>query len=123
MSERITETDWEQSIVDLAHMLGYVVAAFRPARTEKGWRTPCKYDGEGFVDLALASEEKKRLLFVEVKSRTGKLTKGGYINRKGRLDYQMGQEDWLRVLKATGAECYVWKVGQITLEEIVRLLE
>lgn len=50
----MTETEFEQAVVDLAHTFGWRVAAFRPARQGQGWVTPVKYDGAGFPDLTLA---------------------------------------------------------------------
>ena len=50
----MTESEFSDSVVELAHMFGWRVAAFRPARTTKGWRTAVRYDGAGYPDLSMA---------------------------------------------------------------------
>ena len=58
--------------VDYLRMRGWLVAHFRPARTERGWRTPGQYDAQGFPDLAIARDGQVEL--IEVKSGRGKTT-------------------------------------------------
>jgi len=65
-TQPMTESEFEQAVVGFAHMFGWEVAGFRPARTAKGWRTPVKYDGKGFPDLTLAHPD-GRLIFAELK--------------------------------------------------------
>ena len=65
---------------------------FRPARTERGWRTPVQADGAGFPDLVLVRE---RVVFVELKSDTGRLA-----------DQQAG---WLQALVEAGCEVHLWR--------------
>jgi hypothetical protein len=48
-----SETQFKQHIADLARLHGWKVAHFRPARTEKGWRTACEFDAKGWPDLFL----------------------------------------------------------------------
>ena len=48
---------------------------------------------KGFPDLTLVKG--KRLVFVELKTETGRL--------------MAEQKEWLALLEATGAECYVWR--------------
>jgi len=50
----MTESEFSDAVVDLARMFGWRVAAFRPARTTKGWRTAVRYDGAGYPDLSMA---------------------------------------------------------------------
>ena len=69
---RQSETAFQQQVIDLAHYTGWVVAHFRAARTEKGWRTPVAADGAGFPDLVLVNRSQKRVLYVELKSEDGK---------------------------------------------------
>lgn len=49
----MTEAQFTQRVVDTARLYGWLVTHFRPARTEKGWRTALSGDS-GFVDLVLA---------------------------------------------------------------------
>jgi len=86
---RVTEAAFQQTVIDLAHMLGWKVAHFRPARTEKGWRTPVAADGAGFPDLVLVRE---RVVFMELKSDRGRLS--------------VAQRAWLDDLSAAGVEAY-----------------
>jgi hypothetical protein len=49
----MTETQFLQRVIDTAKLYGWLVCHFRPARTERGWRTAVQGD-TGFVDLVLA---------------------------------------------------------------------
>jgi hypothetical protein len=86
----ILEKDWQTQVIDLARLLGWRVAHFRPAKTSKGWRTAVAADGEGYPDLTLTRD---RVIFLELKRETGKTTQA--------------QRDWLTALHTAGAETYV----------------
>ena len=62
----MTETEFEQAVVDLAHTFGWHAVGWRPAKTDKGWRTPVKYDGHGYPDLTL-THPRGRVIFAELK--------------------------------------------------------
>ena len=49
----VSEREFLDSIIETAHDLGWRVAHFRPAQTEKGWRTAVQADGVGFPDLIM----------------------------------------------------------------------
>lgn len=66
----MTEDDYVRRIIDTAHLYGWRVTHFRPARTDKGWRTALQGDG-GFVDLVLAKHG--AVLHVEVKTDKGRV--------------------------------------------------
>lgn len=66
---RVSEAEWQRTVIECAQVNGWTVAHFRPARTQRGWRTPVEADGAGFPDLVLARPPE--LLFVELKSDTG----------------------------------------------------
>jgi len=110
----ISEKDFQSQIIDALHLYGYRVMHSRPAMNRRGhWSTPLQGD-PGFPDIVAARPERSngeggRLIFVEVKGVVGKLSKA--------------QQEWLAVLEFTAAEVYVWKVGEITIEEIVGILE
>ncbi len=72
-SVQISERDLQNAIVDAAHLYGYLVFHTRPALSAKGWRTPVQYDGVGFPDLVLTNAE--RIIFAEIKSAKGKLSR------------------------------------------------
>ena len=61
------EQQFLNNIVQLAHLHGWMVAHFRPAKTDKGWRTPVSADGKGFPDLLLIHPQRGKLLVIEVK--------------------------------------------------------
>lgn len=66
------EKQFQKIVIDAAHLYGWKVAHFRPARTAKGWRTPVAADGQGFPDLVLVKSF--RLIFAELKTDTGRLS-------------------------------------------------
>jgi len=99
MSIGISEKDFAKWLEELLEIYGYKWVHFRPARVRRGgkeiYETP--YTGhKGFVDYVIAHEEKKRLLFVELKSEEGRVSPE--------------QERWIEVLR----EC----VRQITYTPI-----
>ena len=49
----MTEAQFTQRVIDAARLYSWLVTHFRPARTERGWRTPLQGDS-GFPDLVLA---------------------------------------------------------------------
>ena len=73
----ISEKDFLAQIIELAHLNGWVVAHFRPARViedgRESWRTPVQGD-PGFPDLILLKPP--YLLVLELKSEKGKATPG-----------------------------------------------
>lgn len=89
------EREFLEQIIELAHLLQWRVAHFRPARTATGWRTPCQADAAGWPDLVLVKGN--RLLFRELKTSTGKLT--------------AAQRDWLAALEAAGQDAKVYRPG------------
>lgn len=98
----MTESQLQDAVIELARLLGYRVAHFRPAKTEQGWRTPVQGDGKGFPDLVLARPG--RLIFLELKSKVGRLT--------------VEQRAWLELLGAAGAEAFTacpdqWTSGSL----------
>lgn len=88
------EAELQDAIAAYARTIGYTVAHFTTAISPRGQHmTPVKYDGKGFPDLVLVRPP--RLIFVELKSDTGKI----------RPDQQW----WLDRLTGTAAEVYVWR--------------
>lgn len=90
----MTEADLQQLVTDAAELYGWLWAHFRPAQTARGWRTPVEGPlGMGFPDLVLVNERKGRVMFVELKSPTGKLS-----------DRQLAVRDYFQ---SAGAEFHV----------------
>lgn len=67
----MTEDEYQTRILDFAKMTGWMCMHTRPAKTEKGWRTPLQGHA-GFPDAVLARAGV--VWFFEVKSETGQLT-------------------------------------------------
>jgi hypothetical protein len=98
------EADFQEQVIEHARALGWRVAHFRPALTEKGWRTPVSADGAGFPDLVLVRD---RVIFAELKSESGTLSDD--------------QAEWLTALRYANAEEHVWRRGDWeAIEEALR---
>lgn len=65
------EADFQRTVIEAARVLGWLVVHFRPAKTEKGWRTAISGD-PGFVDLVFA--KRGRVIHAELKSEGGRLS-------------------------------------------------
>ena len=88
---RVSEADFQGSVVNLAQALRWRVAHFRPAMTNHGWRTPVAADGKGFPDLVLVRD---RVVFAELKGTDGRL--------------KPAQAAWRDALLAASVEWYLW---------------
>ena len=89
----VRESELQHAVVELAHLRGWLVAHFRPARLESGRViTPVSADGAGFPDLVLVRD---RVLFVELKSERGRLAPA--------------QELWRDRLLQADAVWHVWR--------------
>lgn len=70
-----SERDLLDQVLELSVLLGWEAAHFRPALTQRGWRTPVQGSlGKGFPDLVLVRARDRRLVLAELKSDTGRLT-------------------------------------------------
>ena len=89
-----TEQEFQDAVADLAQLLEWRRAHFRPAIAAKGYRTPVQYDAAGFPDLVLIRPP--RVIFAEMKSEKGRVSEP--------------QREWLRDLGACpGVESYTWR--------------
>ena len=68
----LTEAQFTETVIELAKFHGWMVSHFRPAWTERGWRTPLQ-GHKGFPDITLARNGV--VLIVELKTIKGKTTK------------------------------------------------
>jgi hypothetical protein len=99
----VPEAAWQSQFIELAHLFGWRVAHFRPAKTSRGWRTPVQGDGKGWPDNVCVRE---RVIFVELKRVGGKLSPE--------------QQEWMDWLQQAGQECYVWTIDD--MEQAVEVL-
>lgn len=90
----VLESELEGNVIELAELLGWRVAHFRPAMLPSGrWATHMK-GKKGYPDLTMA--RRRRLVFAELK-RTGE-------------DPTSEQVDWLEVLGSVpGVTAVVWR--------------
>lgn len=107
MTARRTESGYQRTVLQLARLLGWATAHFRPALTRRGWRTPVQGDGAGFPDLVLLRGE--RLIFAELKSRRGVTSPE--------------QRAWLDALRRVpGVEVCEWRDGVTPWQEVEGVL-
>ena len=66
------EAEHQKQVIELARLLGWRVAHFRPAQTSRGWRTAVAADGAGFPDLVLVRDG--FVIFAELKTDKGRLS-------------------------------------------------
>lgn len=88
----MSEDNLLTSVLDMCKVLGLRTAHFRPARTEKGWRTAVSGDGKGFPDLVILGN---RLIMRELKAGRG------YSSAEQRI--------WLNALFAAGVDATIWR--------------
>jgi len=103
---RQTERDFQRAVIELAHLLRWRVAHFRPAQNSKGvWRTPVAADGAGFPDLVLLRGT--RAIVAELKSEPGRV--------------RPEQQAWLDSFNAASVAAYLWRPRDWpTIEAVLR---
>lgn len=112
-STAMSEGQLQDAVIELARLLGWRVAHFRPAATGRGYRTAVQGDGAGFPDLVLVRNG--HLIFAELKADRGR--------------HSLDQHEWLNDLLAVSVgshrvwvyEC--WRPSQWldgTIERVLR---
>lgn len=91
---RESEASFTRAVLAYAHLHGWRCAHFRPARTERGWRTAVSGDGVGFPDLIMVHPGRGRVVAAELKVGANKPTPS--------------QRDWLSAFGAAGVSAYLW---------------
>lgn len=95
---QISESAFTHQVIQLARVLGWRVAHFRPAMTKRGrWVTAVQGDGAGFPDLIML--RKDRRIMAELKAAKGKTTEE--------------QDRWLEAARCAGFEVYLWRPAMI----------
>lgn len=107
-SPKLTERAFQRQVIDLAHLRGWDVAHFRPARVLRGgketYETPIDQEGKGFFDLFLVRD---RLVVIELKVPPNKPTEHQLL--------------WLARYKRAGVEAYIYYPSQwAEIEEVLR---
>jgi len=93
---KISEADFQDAVVEVAHLYRWHVSHFGRARTKDGWSTPVRYDGKGFPDCVFVHPD-GGVLFVEFKAERGRLSKD--------------QAAWGAWLDDAGADYCLWRPG------------
>ena len=91
---RETEFEFMKKVLQMAKLLGWRTAHFRPGMTSNGkWITAVSGDGAGFPDLVLVRRE--HLMFIELK-------------RDMESEMSDSQIAWMAALLGAHIECAVW---------------
>lgn len=98
----ISEAAFQSVVTDYAELVGWTWCHFRPARTDKGYRTAMS-GRKGFPDLVFAHSG--RVLFVELKTQRGVVS--------------ADQRHWLDQL---GEHARLWRPADWNSGEIIRTL-
>lgn len=91
----MSEAEFTSAVIQAAQAFGWIVAHFRPAKTEKGWRTAVQGDGKGYPDLTLVHPKWRRVVIAELKAEKGKVAPE--------------QHRWLEAFAEAGIETHVWR--------------
>jgi hypothetical protein len=101
----MSEEEWQGQILDLAHLLGWRHMHARRSIGRGGkWTTATNVTG--WPDLTMWHEKQHRVMFVELKTETGKL--------------DPEQIEVLNSLSRAGQEIYVWRPSMF--DEIRKVL-
>ena len=95
MSNNANEALFQDKVLQIARMNGWVIHHAAPHRVGTTWRS----DGKGTPDLILAHRT-RGLIFAELKTEVGKLS--------------ADQVSWLKALQPW-AEVYVWRPNQLDM--------
>lgn len=100
LAPRISEGQFQETVIQLAKLRGWLVMHTRPAWSEKGWRTPIEGDA-GFPDLVLARHGK--VIYAELKSEKGRVT--------------AAQQKWMTAL----GDVHLWRPSDLDqIKEVLR---
>ena len=100
----ITEAEWQQQVTELAHILGWRHMHVRRS-IGKGRKWTTATNVTGWPDAVLWSERQQRIIFVELKSETGKPTPE--------------QVEVLASLEKAGQEVYLWRPSDLETAKAV----
>lgn len=94
----LSEADWQQRVMDYAVLRYWRVCHHRPARTDRGWRTPMQGHA-GLPDLILARGG--HVLLAELKTEKGKPTpeQAAWLTCLGEHGRLWRPSDWDIIVK------------------------
>jgi len=95
----MTEAQFQQAVVDLARLRGWLV--FHVHDSRRGL-------GAGFPDLVLVHQATGELLFVELKTTSGRVS--------------TAQQEWLDALQLGGHDARVWRPAHFATGQIQNAL-
>ena len=97
-ADPIREADFERKVADIARMYGWKIAHWGIGWSQRGYRTPARYDGSGFPDFVLIHPIRGLIWYRELKA-------GDRPNRQ--LDG--AQQLWRNWLISAGVNYDVWR--------------
>lgn len=105
IARAMSEDELKANVLDLAALNGYRRIHFRPARTERGWRTA--YEGDdGYPDITLAGGI--HIIVAELK------------NQRRKIEPE--QQAWLEAFRDSGALAFLWRPADWVASEIENIL-
>ena len=115
LDTQVKEQTLQASIVKLAHLTGWE------------WihhASDSRFSNAGLPDLILARRSPERLIFAELKTEAGKLSKGKWYGKGSKAHYELGQDEVLTLLREIkGIEVYLWRPHDWSSGEIERILK
>jgi hypothetical protein len=102
----MSEQQLLDAVLDLAKVLHWRTLHIRPARTDKGYRTPLQGDGVGFPDILACKGT--RIIAAELKT--------------GKNKFTPAQVDWFGALADAGVATHEWRPADWHSGEILRVL-
>ena len=96
---KVTEAQFQRTVIAAAQAFGFKVAHFRPGMSSKGkWMTAVAGNGAGFPDLVLVHPGRRcGVLFVELKSDTGKIDPA----QEEWRDWLINSSNFVKVVEGT----------------------
>jgi hypothetical protein len=105
----MSERELQKNVIDYARKLGYTLIY----HTWNSIHSP-----SGFPDLVLCRPSDKRIIYIELKSEKGHLTKWNPMRPNWT-----SQEEWIEGLEACGQEVYVFRPSDLDSDRIINILQ
>jgi hypothetical protein len=92
--DKQSEKQFQQTVIEFLQLHGWKVAHFAAARTKKGWRTPARANGKGWLDIYALHPVNRWKLVAELKVEPNVLTDE--------------QKEWKAWHELCGTPAYSW---------------